>query len=216
MTTHKIKPIDPATVELPDPDGPPVGVLSWDSRARFEMAGYLESGYDYAYIARHTGRSYFAVTNQARRLGLNVQANPRVYSVHRLEHEFFTGIYPWHIRDWARRGWLWFYRSRRGGRAMRTTHERLLAFLEDERTWLAWEPYHIQDRDTCAWAEELRAAASWRWLTAKEAARVVGVTRQAITKRCRRGYYRSATLYMHVWYIHSDELVEENGSTTPG
>jgi DNA invertase Pin-like site-specific DNA recombinase len=168
----------------------------------------VEAGRPYTTIARRLGLSYQIVSRSARAAGVNVTDNPRLYAVKRVAEEFFDDINRRRVEDWIRRGWLRVSRSRAtpGGRGVRrTTFEHLLRFLENEETWIAWQPEELADPEVRAWATEMREAAGWRWLTAVEVRRLEYVSRATLNRRIRSGYYPTATLYRHRWYVRSDD-----------
>jgi hypothetical protein len=180
--------------------------VRWEGYNLLTLMRLLDEGHDYETIARRLGVSRTALAKQVTQRGLGRQSNPNLFSASDLERKFFKGITIERVAQWVAWGWLKAVTRRENNRTEYTiTRDNLMAFLEDERSWLVWEPKNIRDKDIRQWATEMRASAGWRWLTLKETGERLNYTVAALGEWCRRGWFETATLYNNAWRIRSDE-----------
>lgn len=171
------------------------------------IVSLIQQGYTYHTIGTRHKLKWWRVKDIAVRYESGAYKQRSVlYSRSDLCQQVFEGIYVDNVTEWIERRWLIAVRASIRRSIYRVTHDNLLKFLANESGWLAWEPAQLRDKHLRLWATELRAQSTWRWLRAKEAAKLSGVKRQTITQRIRDGWYKSAVLYTDIWFIRSDEF----------
>jgi helix-turn-helix protein len=102
---------------------------------------------------------------------------------------------------WIDMGWL---PARAAGRIWRISWDALMAFLYNERYWMAWDAARITDPDLRAEMLALRVDAP-RWLTQTEVARRYCVISNTVWQWIEKGFL-PAMRYGN-WYIREDALL---------
>ncbi len=105
---------------------------------------------------------------------------------------------------WIDQGWLRDHRTKqRQGRGFlrMVEHDDLVAFLEREDTWPAWDPERITDPALREWTSELRRGI--RFYTTTQAAPFLFITPLGLQKAIREGRVRAIKVGPN-WYLRSD------------
>jgi hypothetical protein len=164
--------------------------LSWTRAEEFRLLELLEAHHPYAAIARILGRTEQAIRDRcAQHLGAAMsRANGRsVTATARL-----LGVESKTVAWWTREGWLRATApiTPMGKGALRLVEEDdLMAFLGDEAHWHLWEPARVTDVALRDWAVEQRRGL--RFLTARQAGQVLGLSHHRVNQLINRGRLRA-------------------------
>jgi hypothetical protein len=172
-----------------------------DERLFDRVAKWYGEGYTLLATARRLKLSAYQVQVVTRRQGLNWRRRPGLYRVRWLAGEVFDPavVTPYIAHRWVKEGRL---------AALRTgwvKHQALLAFLEDDTTWMEWTPSALRDAHLAAWATELRRNVTWEWLTCRQAARRMGCCVATIRHYIQRGWL-PATIIGNQHWLRSDHV----------
>lgn len=170
------------------------------------LLNLVSRGYSYKEIGKRLGRSQGVITYRANKLGVRQRDLECVYSLTGLVETFFRSNISVRVLDWIRRGWLQAKRRMWGARTQyRVTHDAFLGFLEQSDYWFAWEPVELADRDTQEWAQGLRDAHPWKWITTQEAAEALNYSPHTVRQWVNAGKIESI-FYRNGHYIRSNCL----------
>lgn len=164
----------------------------------------LDEGRSYADIARRLKRKRRAVFCKLMEIGISHRRHPELRSAAQVAPLFRVTTNM--LCKWIERGWL---PARNAGspttqRPYWRIHDvDILAFLENDETWVAWAPGQITEPDLRAYAYELRASAP-RWIAVKEIATRFDVSIGAVQKWINLGLL-PAVKY-HAYYVRAEHV----------
>lgn len=177
---------------------------NWTRAEEARLVEMLEAHRSYAQIGRALGRSVEACQIRAKHLGIGFRSAGG-YTLNGVARLMGVDVHTpmW----WVREGWLRARRTRQrqGPNCITfTSHEALVAFLEDETHWHLWEPDRITDAGLREYATEIRRGL--RFLTLSEAAPLLGVTIGGLNSAIRAGRIKGVKRAAN-WLIRSDWLI---------
>ena len=146
----------------------------WKPHEDVRLREIIDSGGDYAAVAEALGRSEVGVVLHAKRVGLlmtKTKAQLTATGSKRLLGLSDQKIIGRWITAYR---WLEGTRAGKDNRIWRVSWEALLTFLQDRRTWMAWQPHTITDSALREWAVDLRQDEG-RWLRPGEVGKLKGV-----------------------------------------
>lgn len=184
----------------------------WTAERTSQLAALVECHTPWPEIARIIGHAEGYLKSRASMLGIS-QRHANGYTVSAVARMLAVDSHA--VDRWARLGWLRARRTRvRYGHGVLVVvrHEDLIAYLEDERYWPAWEPGRIRDSALREWALELRAGVEY--LTATQAAPLLFITPLGLQKAIREGRYPGVKVN-NIWWIRRDQLRPMPGNGGP-
>jgi len=168
----------------------------WKPPDDVRLREIIDSGGDYAAVAKALGRSELGVMLHAKRVGIlmtKTKAQLTAIAIMRLLGLSDQKIVGRWITEY---GWLEGTKAGKDDRIYRVPWEALLTFLQDRRTWMAWQPEKIVDSALREWTVELRQGEG-RWLRPGEVGELKGV-----------GPYTPAAWIDRGYFLTGDEVVK--------
>lgn len=153
---------------------------------------FVDEGYSYMRIARKLKRSRSSVAARLKRHRLGHKQHDDLRSASQVAAVF--GVTVNMLCGWIARGWL---PARNAGNRKKPFWRigalDILAFLDNDETWIAWVPAQLTDPDLRAYAAELRAGPP-RWMSTSEIAHRFHVDVSTVQNWIRYGLL-SASMY---------------------
>lgn len=177
-------------------------IRHWTPEELDQLHTMIDRGDSYARIARRLGRTYHAVLMRCKTDGISLKHHPDLRSATQVAALF--GVTVNMLCNWIARGWLPARRDGAGPRhAWRIGTMDILAFLDNDETWIAWVPSQIADPDLQQYARELRSGPP-RWLAVKEIAAHFHVTDNAVWQWIRLGLLPA--IEYQAYYVRAEHV----------
>lgn len=175
----------------------------WTYEDMDRLVALLDAGFDYDYCARQLRRTRTAIEVKAKRMRCKMTTRVTVMTAREVARLLGKGCAK-SVVWWIDAGWL---RARaancKGRRIWRICWDDLMAFLRDDRYWMAWDAQRITDSDLRTEMVALRENKP-RWLMQGEVAHRycvgIGTVKQWIAK----GFLPAARYGNH--YIREDDF----------
>lgn len=180
----------------------------WTTQRQFELAGYLERGYDDTDIARRMGTTRNAIMLARKRHSISSRTD-LLWSARRVAVLLGIGCSK-AVTRWIERGYLAGRQGQVRGphRQWYVRYEDIVAFLENPETHHLWQPDRITDRTVREWTADIWTGP---FLTVGEVAERCFVGHQAVNSWIQRGIL-PAVKYGN-WWIRESDL---DGFIAPG
>jgi hypothetical protein len=177
----------------------------WSPGEIDQLLALFSSGVSLAQSARRLGRGYDEAQAEWKRQGLNGWERGALFRPHAIERQVLRGADRFKVARWIRNGLL---PTRQVGKRHWVRREDLLAFLEDERSWMLWQPEDLLDEGLRRWAEKLRDV-GWHWLTIAQASQRMHCVGRTVQHHIDLGLLpamRHCDQRKYPWWVRSDDV----------
>ncbi len=175
----------------------------WTHEEVDRLVTMLDAGHDYDYCARQLRRTPTAIVVKAKRVRCRMLRRPTVLTAREVARLLGKGCAK-SVVYWIGAGWLKAKAATSSARTIwRICWDDLMAFLQNENYWMAWNAERITDPDLRAEYRTLRATRP-RWLTIGAVARRYHVISNTVGQWIEKGFLPAAR-YGN-WYIREDTI----------
>jgi excisionase family DNA binding protein len=175
---------------------------AWTAAEREQLGQLIDTGHSYDAIAEKLGRSRKAIILECKRRNRRLLKTRALLTAGQVA-DLLGKPCSKTVSRWITLGLL---KARNAGTPKRPfwriALDDLRAFMQNENTWMAWQPAAISDPDLHAWALELRRNES-RWLSVGEVARRYHVVQQTVNQWIEKAELK-AVKYGNHWIRECD------------